>query len=74
MKTKEISIKVRCDMPNCRKTANIKFEKEGFFRSAGLYLCEECMKEIYAQIGKSLTPKSPNNMLNKKTKTNKETI
>ena len=50
MNTKEISVKVRCDMPNCRKSAHIKFEKEGFFRSAGLYLCEECMRDIYAQI------------------------
>ena len=74
MNTKEISVKVRCDMPNCRKTACIKFEKEGFFRSAGLYLCEECMKDLYKQIGQRMTPKSPSNMLNKKNKSNKEEI
>ena len=69
---KDISVKVRCDMPNCRNTSSIKIEKEGFFRAVGLYLCDDCAKELYKLLGSKFTPKSPSNMLNKKIKNVKE--
>ena len=72
MKIKEVSAKVRCDMPNCKNVAIIKIEKEGFFRGAGLFVCKECMEEMYANFASIITPKSPNNMLNKKIKSKKE--
>lgn len=72
MNLKELPGKVRCDMPNCKNIATLKVEKEGFFRSTGLFLCKECMEDMYKLFASKITPKSPSNMLNKKVKINKE--
>ena len=69
MKLTECSIKIRCEMPNCREMANFKLMKTGFVKNAGLFLCKECVKEMYAAIGECVVPKSPSNMLNKKIST-----
>jgi len=72
MNIKDVTIKVRCDMPNCKNMATVKVEKEGFFRNVGLFLCKECMEDLYKNLAQRLTPKSPSNMLNKKIKIKKE--
>ncbi len=69
---KDANKKVRCDMPNCKNVADIKLEKEGFFRAVGLYICRECMKDMYECLATKIVPKSPENMLNKKIKLSKE--
>lgn len=79
MKIQNIGYRVNCDMPNCRNVALIKIEKAGFFKSAGIYLCKECMEELYAELGSRIVPKSIDNMLNKKiiskrTKTNEREL
>ena len=72
MTIKELTRKIKCDMPNCKKMATIKIEKEGFFKGMGIFLCKDCMEEIYNELAKRITPKSPSNMLNKKIKLKKE--
>lgn len=62
----DCKIKIKCDMPNCKNFADVKIENEGFVKSIGLYLCKDCMNELYSTIGKHIVPKSPDNMLNKK--------
>ncbi|MBQ7351605.1 MAG: hypothetical protein IJW59_01890 [Clostridia bacterium] len=62
----ETSIKIRCDMPNCREIARYKLIRPGFVKNAGLFLCKTCMLDAYETIGKHIIPKSPDNMLNKK--------
>lgn len=69
MKVEEIKNKVRCDMPNCKNMASVKIKKEGFLSFAGLYLCDECVNEVYAELGKRIVPKSPVNVFNKKVRT-----
>ena len=66
MKIQDVGYRVSCDIPNCRNEAHIKIEKGGFFKSAGLYLCKECMNDLYSELGSRLVPKSIDNMLNKK--------
>ena len=66
MKIQDVAYRVRCDMPNCRNEAIIKIQKNGFFKSAGMFLCKECMNELYSELGVRLVPKSIDNMLNKK--------
>ena len=66
MNIQDINYKVNCDMPNCRNTAVIKIQKAGFFRSAGIYLCKDCMGELYSELGNRIVPKSIENVLNKK--------
>ena len=74
MKLTDCNIKIRCEMLNCREMANFKLMKTGFVKNAGLFLCKECVKEMYNAIGECVVPKSPSNMLNKKitTKRTKE--
>ena len=73
MKLQESSIKIKCDMPNCKQMAKFKLQKSGFMKNAGLFLCKDCVKEIYEALASNIVPKSPSNMLNKKiTKKEKE--
>lgn len=69
MKVEDIKNKVRCDMPNCKNMASIKIKKEGFLSFAGLYLCNECMENMYTELAKRIVPKSPVNVFNKKGRT-----
>jgi len=66
MKLVESNVKIRCEMPNCKDMANFKLMKEGFVKNAGLFLCKNCVMEMYGAIAECVVPKSPNNMLNKK--------
>lgn len=66
MNIQDINYRVGCDMPNCRNEAQIKIHKSGFFKSAGMYLCKQCMNELYSELGSRIVPKSIENMLNKK--------
>lgn len=68
MKIIDSNKNLRCEMPNCKNLAKFKVEKEGFFRSAGIYLCSDCAKELYKVLSTKFVPKSPDNMLNKKIK------
>ena len=69
MKLVEVNMKIKCDMPNCKNMAVNKVIKPGFLKNAGLFLCKECIKEMYSAIGSCIVPKSPSNMLNKKIST-----
>ena len=71
MKLVESNIKIRCEMPNCKEFAKFKLMKTGFVKNAGLFLCKDCVMDMYAAIGECVVPKSPNNMLNKKISTKK---
>ena len=62
----DCKIKIKCDMPNCKNFSDVKIENEGFVKSVGLYLCKDCMNELYSTICKHIVPKSPENILNKK--------
>ncbi|MGN0960717.1 MAG: hypothetical protein ACI4PF_00790 [Christensenellales bacterium] len=66
MKLVETNIKIRCDVPNCKDMAKYKLTKPGFVANAGLFLCKDCVKEIYETLSTHIVPKSPSNMLNKK--------
>ena len=73
MNLQESSIKIKCDMPNCKQMAKFKLQKSGFMKNAGLFLCKDCVKEMYEALASNIVPKSPSNMLNKKiTKKEKE--
>lgn len=66
MIVQDVNYRVSCDMPNCRKEAFIKIEKNGFFKSAGVFLCKDCMNELYENLAQRIVPKSLDHMLNKK--------
>ena len=66
MNLQESNVKIRCDIPNCKEIAKFKLIKSGFLKNAGLYVCKDCLKELYETLATHIVPKSPNNMLNKK--------
>jgi len=68
----DANIKIRCDVPNCKEMAKYKLVKAGFVKNAGLFLCKDCVRDIYEAIGVCIVPKSPSNMLNKKIVNKKE--
>lgn len=72
MKLIDTNVKIRCDVPNCKNFASYKLTKTGFLKNAGLFLCKDCIKEIYETLGMHIVPKSPSNMLNKKISTKKD--
>lgn len=74
MKLLETEVKIRCDMPNCKELAKFKLNKPGFVKNAGLFLCKDCVKEIYSALSEHIVPKSPSNMLNKKIVNKKDKV
>lgn len=66
MQVRKLGVKTRCEMPTCKNTAAFQFVAENGDSRNSLNLCEDCIRELYGQIGKILTPKSPKNILNKK--------
>ena len=72
MKLVDVNVKIRCDVPNCKSMASYKLVKPGFLKNAGLFLCKECLKDVYETLGMHIVPKSPSNMLNKKISNKKE--
>ena len=72
MKLAEVNLKIRCDIPNCKNMSSYKLIKPGFLKNAGLFLCKDCIKEMYEALGLHIVPKSPTNMFNKKISNKKE--
>ena len=76
MKLIKLSVKARCDMHLCPNLAEYRIASEGggirIFGSSGLYLCGDCLKELYQAIGKVVVPKSPDNLIKKAVKRREE--
>ncbi len=68
MQVRKLSVKTKCEMPMCKNDAAYQFSADSGDRRNSLNLCENCMRELYGQIGKIITPKSPKNVFNKKGK------
>lgn len=66
MNIEKCNVKIRCDMPNCRNMAKFKIKKDGFLKNAGLFVCEQCVMDLYKLLSNHIVPKSPSNVLNKK--------
>lgn len=66
MQVQKLNVKTKCEMPLCKNDATYQFSVQGGDKRNSLNLCEDCVRELYGQIGKLITPKSPRNMLNKK--------
>ncbi len=66
MQVAKLSVKTKCEMPLCKNNAAYQFCADNGDKLNSLNLCEDCVKELYRQIGKLLTPKSPKNILSGK--------
>ncbi|MCI8420880.1 MAG: hypothetical protein HFE34_01155 [Clostridia bacterium] len=49
--------KIRCDVGNCRNLASFSVAPDGVGAGQYINLCEECMRQLYGEIGLALTPR-----------------
>jgi len=50
--------KVKCDASGCNQISKYTIVNKRFVFDGNVYLCENCMNELYGEIGKLFTPKS----------------
>ena len=72
MKIQFIKGNVRCDVGGCARRAKYSFVGERSTRRNQLNICEECAREMYKLLGGEFTPKSPQNVLTRRSKATKE--
>lgn len=50
--------RLKCDASGCNNMAQYTILNKKFIFDGNVYLCEDCMKELYGEIGKYIVPKS----------------
>ena len=58
------SKKINCEIVGCKNIANFAIKYKKSFINNGLFLCKNCLNDLYVSIGAHIVPKSPINMLN----------
>lgn len=72
MEISKIKSRVRCDIGLCKKDAVYVIGGQSVMSNRKVYICEDCMKEIYEQFSSIITPKSPENLIKKAMKKAKQ--
>jgi len=79
MELVKLNVRARCDMGLCKNIAeysissgSVKAHLPWRREASGTYICSDCLKELYAAIGKVLVPKSPDNLIKKAIKRREE--
>ncbi len=72
MEVTKLNVKARCDMHLCRGPAIYKVAGVKGFGGSGLYLCSNCLTELYEALGRVIVPKSPDNLIKKAVKRREE--
>ena len=49
--------KIRCDVGNCRNLADFSVTPDGVGAGQYINLCQDCMRQLYGEIGLLLAPK-----------------
>lgn len=68
MEVKKLNVDARCDNGACVNKAGYIIDRDDTVTGNQLKFCESCLKELYFAIGKTLTPKSPKNVFERKEK------
>ncbi len=74
MKLEKVGNKVRCDIGLCRNDATHVLTGEGVMPRRRVYMCSECMSNIYNVIGCEIVPKSPINVISRAEKRRGEVL
>lgn len=61
-------LKNKCDIGGCANTAQYAVSNGEDNRRHELHFCPQCLKNLYLEMAKLYTPKSPKNKLNHNTK------
>lgn len=54
-KTKQ---KIKCDASGCNNVADYCIINKKFIFDGNVYLCDDCLRELYTEIGKFIVPKN----------------
>lgn len=58
MIVEKAKVRVKCDASGCNNLCNYVIVNKKFVFDGSVYLCENCMKSLYAEIGKFMIPKN----------------
>ncbi|MGI6701019.1 MAG: hypothetical protein ACOX3U_00905 [Christensenellales bacterium] len=71
MEISKINLIVRCDMGLCGNKAVYSINRRNKILRRNINLCADCARKLYAELGKLFTPKSPENIIKKRTERGK---
>lgn len=58
MKVEMAKAKIKCDASGCNSPCKYTIVNKKFVFDGSVYLCEQCMNELYGEIGKFFVPKN----------------
>ena len=58
MLVEKTKTKVKCDASGCENKSEYCIVNKRFVFDGSVYLCENCMNELYGEIGKYMVPKN----------------
>lgn len=70
MYLEKVENKVKCDASGCPNISEFRVVNKKFVFSGSVYLCKDCLEELYSMISRFITPKSPKPIFKKKGEVN----
>lgn len=58
MQVERSRTRVKCDASSCNNLCDYTIVNKRFVFDGNIYLCENCMRELYGEIGKYMIPKN----------------
>ena len=58
MTVEKAKVRVKCDASGCNNLCDYVIVNKKFVFDGSVYLCEDCMKSLYNEIGKFTIPKN----------------
>lgn len=65
MELKKNERKMKCDIAGCKNISDYVFEFKKQFLAGNMYVCKNCMQQMYGLMGKELVPPSIKNVYKK---------
>ena len=58
MIVERVKMRVKCDASGCKNLCDFVIVNKRFIFDGNVYLCSNCMQELYGELGKFIKPKS----------------
>ncbi len=58
MIVERVKVRVKCDASGCNERSDYVIVNKRFVFDGNVYLCANCMNELYGEIGKYIIPKN----------------
>lgn len=63
MELERTEVKIVCDIPGCMNYADYTLKLRKFWNLGNTNFCKSCLTKMHSEVGKVITPKSPQNIL-----------